>query len=87
MDAVLEQLAQEKDVNLNWQKSIVNLLKLLELKSSLPARNILARNLNIHVGQNGSPEQNLALHEVVVEELAVNGGRVPAKIHSWIGPG
>ncbi len=61
----------------NWQSSIVDLLKLLDLDSSLTARKELANELNVHVGADGSAEENIALHKAVMDQLAANGGHVP----------
>ncbi|MBU3076472.1 DUF3597 domain-containing protein [Sphingomonas quercus] len=65
---------------LDWRHSIVDLLKLLGLDSSLSARKELAGELNIHVGADGSAEQNMALHKGVMRALAENGGKVPADL-------
>ena len=62
----------------NWNSSIVDLLKLLDLDSSLEARKQLAGELNVHVGAEGSAEENIALHQAVMQKLAANGGKVPA---------
>lgn len=62
----------------NWQTSIVDLLKLLDLDSSLSARKELGDELNVHAGADGSAEQNIALHKAVMQKLAENGGKVPA---------
>ncbi|WP_158742791.1 DUF3597 family protein, partial [Acidisphaera sp. L21] len=61
----------------NYQSSIVDLLKLLDLDSSLDARKQLATELNVHVGADGSAEENVALHKAVVQKLEENGGKVP----------
>jgi len=75
--AVLTQIASEKGGGGNWQSSIVDLLKLLDLDSSLDARKELANELNVHVGADGSAEENIALHRAVVQQLQANGGKVP----------
>lgn len=75
--AVLTQLASQKGGGGNWQRSIVDLLKLLDLDSSLEARKELANELNVHVGADGSAEENVALHKAVVQQLQANGGKVP----------
>jgi hypothetical protein len=77
VDAVLSQLATRKGGGGNWRTSIVDLLKLLDLDSSLPARKELATELNVHVGDHGSAEQNIALQKAVMRKLAENGGKVP----------
>ena len=75
--AVLTQMAAQKGGGGNWQTSIVDLLKLLDLDSSLDARKELANELNVHVGADGSAEENIALHKAVVQQLAANGGKIP----------
>jgi hypothetical protein len=64
----------------NWRTSIVDLLKLLDLDSSLAARKELAEELNVHAGEHGSAEQNTALSRAVWNKLAENGGQVPASL-------
>jgi hypothetical protein len=61
----------------NWRTSIVDLLKVLNLDSSLDARKTLATELNVHVGADGTAEENIALHKAVMQKLADNGGTVP----------
>jgi len=75
--AVLTQMAAQKGGGGNWQSSIVDLLKLLDLDSSLAARKELANELNVHAGADGSAEENIALHKAVVQQLAANGGKIP----------
>src|ERR1700759_426065 len=75
--AVLSALAAKKGGGLNYQTSIVDLLKLLDLDSSLNARKELGSELNVHVGADGSAEQNIALHKAVIQKLAENGGKIP----------
>ena len=66
----------------NYQSSIVDLLKLLDLDSSLAARKELANELNVHAGEDGSAEQNIALHKAVMAKLAENGGIVPDSLRN-----
>ncbi|MEO6091452.1 MAG: DUF3597 domain-containing protein [Novosphingobium sp.] len=75
--AVLSEMAAMKDGGGNYQSSIVDLLKLLDLDSSLAARKELGSELGVHAGADGSAEQNIALHKAVMEKLAANGGVVP----------
>ncbi|MET4896904.1 DUF3597 domain-containing protein [Sphingomonadaceae bacterium jetA1] len=75
--AVLSEMASMKNGGGNYQSSIVDLLKLLDLDSSLAARKELANELNVHAGEDGSAEQNIALHKAVMAKLAENGGVVP----------
>jgi hypothetical protein len=80
VEAVLEQKAAQKGGGGNWRTSIVDLLKLLDLDSSLEARKELATELNVHAGAHGSAEQNMALSKAVWKKLAENGGQVPASL-------
>ena len=75
--AVLSAMAEAKGGGGNYQTSIVDLLKLLDLDSSLDARKQLANELNVHTGADGSAEENIALHKAVMQKLAENGGVVP----------
>ena len=80
VEAVLSDLAESKGGGGNWRTSIVDLLKLLDLDSSLAARKELAEELNVHAGEHGSAEQNVALSKAVWKKLAENGGQVPASL-------
>ena len=75
--AVLAEMAAAKGGGGNYKTSIVDLLKLLDLDSSLDARKQLAQELGVHVGADGSAEENIALHKAVMDKLAANGGIVP----------
>src|ERR1700754_1057186 len=57
--AVLSEMASLKGGGGNYQTSIVDLLRLLDLDSSLDARKELANELNVHVGADGSAEENI----------------------------
>ena len=78
--AVLANLADAKGGGGNYKSSIVDLLKLLDLDSSLEARRELGEELGVRAGENGSAEQNIALHKAVMQKLAENGGIVPADL-------
>jgi len=77
VEAVLGAMAAEKGGKSDWRRSIVDLLKLLDLDSSLDARKELAAELDVNAGAHGSAEQNIALHKAVMRKLAENGGKVP----------
>ncbi len=77
VDAVLAEMAKGKGGGGNYRTSIVDLLKLLDLDSSLEARKELAEELNVKAGAHGSAEQNIALQKAVMRKLAENGGKVP----------
>ena len=75
--AVLTQMASTKGGGGNYKSSIVDLLKLLDLDSSLDARKQLAQEMDVHAGADGTAEENIALHKAVMQKLAENGGVVP----------
>ena len=77
IDKVLSDMAAKKGGGGNYRESIVDLLKLLDLDSSLNARKELAQELNVNAGAHGSAEQNIALHKAVMKKVAENGGKVP----------
>lgn len=66
---------------LNWRTSIVDLLKLLDLDSSLAARKELATEL-IYTGNDepGSAAWNIWLHKQVLSRIAANGGTLPPEL-------
>lgn len=78
--AQLDAKAKANAQKLNWKTSIVDLLKLLDLDSSLAARKELATELNVRAGADGSAEQNMALHKAVLAAIAANGGNVPKEL-------
>jgi len=80
VEAILNGLARTRSGDSNWQTSIVDLLKLLDLDSSLDARKDLAAELGVNAGADGSAAQNLALHKAVMRKLSENGGKVPADL-------
>ena len=77
----LEQLASVHPEKLNWKVSIVDLLKLLDLDSSLASRKNLATELGCPAGKMGdSAAMNMWLHQTVLQKLAENGGNIPADL-------
>ena len=76
--ANLAALAEGK--NLNWRTSIVDLMKLLDIDSSLANRKELATELGYTGALDGSAEMNIWLHKATMRELAANGGKVPAEL-------
>jgi Domain of unknown function (DUF3597) len=76
--AVLSAKAAEKGQDLNWETSIVDLMKLLDMDSSLGARKELAAELGYDGPLDGSADMNIRLHRAVMAALAANGGVVPA---------
>jgi hypothetical protein len=77
VEAVLTKLASQNKEKLDWRSSIVDLMKLLDLDSSLSARKELAKELNYTGDMNDSARMNVWLHKQVMIKLAENGGKVP----------
>jgi hypothetical protein len=76
--AQLEQRAAANPQKLNWRTSIVDLLKLLEIDSSVAARKELATELGCPPALMGdSAKMNIWLHKTVLARIAANGGNVP----------
>jgi hypothetical protein len=80
VDAVLTKLAAASKEHLDWKTSIVDLMKLLNLDSSLTARKALAQELHYTGDTNNSAAMNVWLHAQVMQKLAENGGKVPADL-------
>ena len=78
--ANLEAMAAENPQKLNWNSSIVDLMKLVGMDSSLQERKDLAMELGYTGALEGSAEMNIWLHKAVMRELAKNGGVVPANL-------
>jgi hypothetical protein len=75
--AVLDGLAAKASQTLDWRKSIVDLMKLLDLDSSITARKELAKELNYNGDTSDSATMNVWLHKQVMQKFAQNGGKVP----------
>ena len=80
VEAILNQKLQASGQNLNWRTSIVDLLKLLDLDSSLQSRKELAAELHYTGDTSDSASMNIWLHRQVMNKLAQNGGKVPADL-------
>jgi hypothetical protein len=80
VEAVLTKLADRNDEDLDWRRSIVDLMKLLNLDSSLAARKQLAQELHYSGSMNDTASMNRWLHKQVMRKLAENGGKVPAEL-------
>lgn len=78
--AVLADLASKAGQKLNYQTSIVDLMKLLGLDSSIENRRELATELHYSGDMNDSAGMNVWLHKQVMTKLAENGGTVPAEL-------
>lgn len=79
--AQLEERAAANPQKLNWRVSIVDLLKLLDIDSSLTARKELAAELNCPAELMGdSAKMNIWLHKTVLAKVAENGGNIPQEL-------
>lgn len=75
--AVLDAAVAKSGQTLHWKTSIVDLLKALDLDSSLTARKTLADELGYTGDKSDSATMNIWLHKQVLAKLAANGGKVP----------
>jgi hypothetical protein len=76
--AQLEKRAASNPQKLNWRTSIVDLLKLLDIDSSLTARKELATELGCPANlMSDSAQMNMWLHRTVIARIAANGGNIP----------
>ena len=77
----LNALAANNSEKLNWQTSIVDLMKLLGMDSSLAHRKELATELGCPANlMDDSASMNMWLHKTVLQQLAANGGNIPASL-------
>jgi hypothetical protein len=77
IEEVLNGMAAKKPEKLNWQSSIVDLMKLVDLDPSLSNRKQLAGELGYTGDTQDSAKMNIWLHHEVMEKLAASGGKVP----------
>ena len=79
--AIVDKAAAAKGEKLAWRTSIVDLMKALDIDSSLSARKELAKELGYTGDTNDSATMNIWLHKQVMTKLAANGGKLPPEIH------
>jgi hypothetical protein len=77
---ILDKAVAAKKEKLEWRTSIVDLMKALDIDSSLGARKELAKELGYTGDSNDSASMNIWLHKQVMTKLAANGGKLPADI-------
>ena len=77
VEAVLTFMASQNSQQLNWQTSIVDLMKLLGMESSLSERRELADELGFTGDKQDTATMNMWLHKEVMKQFAANGGKVP----------
>jgi len=80
VEAVLEGLASKYSHKVNWRESIVDLMAILGIENSLPARRELAHELGYTGDTKDTATMNIWLHKQVLRKLAENGGKVPADL-------
>jgi hypothetical protein len=78
--AIVDKAASAKHEKLEWRTSIVDLMKALDIDSSLAARKELAKELGYTGDTNDSASMNVWLHKQVMAKLAANGGKLPPEI-------
>src|SRR5579871_7038986 len=77
---ILDKAVAAKREKLAWRTSIVDLMKALDIDSSLAARKELAKELGYTGDTNDSASMNVWLHKQVMAKLAANGGKLPPEI-------
>ena len=77
---ILDKAVAAKKEKLEWRTSIVDLMKALDIDSSLAARKELAKELGYTGDTNDSANMNIWLHKQVMAKLAANGGKLPPEI-------
>ena len=80
VEKLLDERAKNAGEKLNWKTSIVDLMKLLDLDSSLSSRKELAKELHYTGDTNDSASMNVWLHRQVMNKVAANGGKLPADL-------
>ena len=75
--AILDKAVAAKKEKLEWRTSIVDLMKALNVDSSLSARKELAKDLKYPGDTNDSAAMNIWLHKQMMAQLAANGGKLP----------
>ncbi|RWX78605.1 DUF3597 domain-containing protein [Neorhizobium lilium] len=80
IEPILDAAVKKKGQHLDWRKSIVDLMKALDLDSSLEARKELAQELHYTGSTDDSATMNVWLHKALMKKLAENGGKVPADL-------
>ena len=77
---ILDKAVAAQKEKLEWRTSIVDLMKALNIDSSLSARKELAHELGYTGDTNDSASMNIWLHKQVMTKLAANGGKLPADV-------
>ena len=80
IEAVLDKMLSDSGRDLNWRTSIVDLMSLVGIDPSLDHRKQLAGELNYDGDTDDTATMNIWLHKQVMDQLAANGGKVPADL-------
>ncbi len=80
LHAQLAQMAAKSPQKLNWQTSIVDLMKLVGLDPSFANRKELAHELGFTGDTADSATMNIWLHKTVMEKLAESGGTLTPEL-------
>lgn len=80
LHAQLSQLSAKSAQKLNWETSIVDLMKLVGLDPSLTNRKQLAQELGYTGDSSDSATMNIWLHKEVMDKLAAGGGKVTSTL-------
>ena len=78
--AILDKAVAAQKEKLAWRTSNVDLMKALQVDSSLGARKELAQELKDTGDTNDSATMNIWLHKQMMAQLAANGGKLPSDI-------
>ncbi|MBB5041506.1 DUF3597 domain-containing protein [Shinella fusca] len=78
--AIMDAAVKKSGQKLDWRRSIVDMMKALDLDSSLSARKELADELGFTGDKNDSATMNVWLHKALMKALADNGGKVPPEL-------
>ena len=77
---ILDKAVAAKKEKLQWRTSIVDLMKALDIDSSLAARKELAKELGYTGNTSDSATLNVWLHKQVMAKLVANGGKLPSDV-------
>jgi 3-oxoacyl-ACP reductase-like protein len=80
IEASLEDMASHSKQKLDWRNAIVDLMKLVDIDSSMVNRRALATELGYTGDLNDSAPMNIWLHKEVMRRMAESGGVVPANL-------
>jgi hypothetical protein len=80
VEAIMLDLETKSGHKSNWRYSIVDLMSLLGIDNSLAERKALAKELGYTGDMDDSATMNVWLHKQVMQQMAANGGKVPASM-------